>query len=149
MQKVALVTGSSSGIGFETSLALARDGFYTYASMRDTSKDKELLDIARKEDLPIRTIHLDVDDDESIVSAIKEIGRESHRIDVLVNNAGYGQFGCTEDVSVDDFKKQFGTNFFSIVKIIQEVAPIMRSQGSGVIVNILSLIHISEPTRPY
>ena len=140
MQKVALVTGSSSGIGFETSLALARDGFYTYASMRDTSKDKELLDIARKEDLPIRTIHLDVDDDESIVSAIKEIGRESHRIDVLVNNAGYGQFGCTEDVSVDDFKKQFGTNFFSIVKIIQEVAPIMRSQGSGVIVNISSVV---------
>lgn len=140
MQKVALVTGSSSGIGFETSLALARDGFYTYASMRDTSKDKELLDIARKEDLPIRAIHLDVDDDDSIMSAIKEIVGESKRIDVLVNNAGYGQFGCTEDVSVDEFKKQFDTNFFSIVKIIQEVAPIMRSQGSGIIVNVSSVV---------
>jgi short-subunit dehydrogenase len=64
---------------------------------------------------------------------------EGNRIDVLVNNAGYGQFGCTEDVSIDDFRKQFETNFFSIVRIIQEVAPIMRNQKSGIIVNISSV----------
>lgn len=140
MGKVALVTGSSSGIGLETSLALARDGFYTYASMRDTGKGQGLLDAAGKEGLQVRAVRLDVDDEESIVSAVKGIEQESGRIDVLVNNAGYGQFGCTEDVSVGEFRRQFETNFFSIVRIIQEVAPMMRRQGSGTIVNISSVV---------
>ena len=139
MQKVALVTGSSSGIGFETSLALARDGYHTFASMRDTSSGIKLQEIAKKENLPIDVIELDVDKEESIISAVKKTSDEAGRIDVLVNNAGYGQFGCTEDVSLEDFRKQFETNFFSIVRIIQEVAPIMRNQGSGIIVNISSV----------
>ena len=140
MQKVALVTGSSSGIGFETSLALARDGYHTFASMRDVKKSGELEKIAEKENLPIDVIELDVDNEESIVSAIKKVVSDGGRLDVLVNNAGYGQFGCTEDVSIDDFKKQFETNFFSIVRIIQEVSPIMRNQNSGIIVNISSIV---------
>ncbi len=140
MDKIALVTGSSSGIGFETSLALARNGFYTYASMRDTRKGQQLLDVIKKENLAIQIIQLDVDDVESIVSAIKKIEEESGRIDVLVNNAGYGQLGCMEDVSMEEFRRQFDTNFFSIVKIIQQVAPIMRRQGSGTIVNISSVV---------
>ena len=139
MEKVALVTGSSSGIGYETALALARDGYQTFASMRDTSKAIELKKTSEKENLPISVIELDVDNEESIVSAIKKVMSDGNRIDVLVNNAGYGQFGCTEDVSIDDFRKQFETNFFSIVRIIQEVTPIMRKQGSGTIVNISSV----------
>ena len=139
MEKVALVTGSSSGIGYETALALARDGYQTFASMRDTSKAEELKKTSEKENLPISVIELDVDNEESIVSAIKKVMSDGNRIDVLVNNAGYGQFGCTEDVSIDDFRKQFETNFFSIVRIIQEVTPIMRKQGSGTIVNISSV----------
>ena len=139
MDKVALVTGSSSGIGLETALALARDGYHTFASMRDTSKDTELKDAAKKEDLSVDVIELDVDKEESIISAVKTVA-DTGRLDVLVNNAGYGQFGCTEDVSVDDFRKQFETNFFSIVRIIQEVSPIMRKQGSGIIVNISSVV---------
>jgi len=139
MEKVALVTGSSSGIGLETVLALARDGYHTFASMRNTSKAGELENAAKKENLPIEIIELDVDKEESIVSGIKKIIEESGRLDVLVNNAGYGQFGCTEDVSVEDFRKQFETNFFSIVRIVQEVAPIMRNQNSGIIVNISSV----------
>ena len=139
MDKVALVTGSSSGIGLETALALARDGYHTFASMRDTSKDTELKDAAKKEDLSVDVIELDVDKEESIISAIKLVA-DAGRLDVLVNNAGYGQFGCTEDVSVDDFRKQFETNFFSIVRIIQEVSPIMRKQSSGIIVNISSVV---------
>jgi len=140
MNKVALVTGSSSGIGLETALALARDGFDTFASMRDTKKAGELEYAAKKENLKINVIELDVDKEESIISAIKKIMADKGRIDVLVNNAGYGQFGCTEDVSIDDFRKQFETNFFSIVRIIQEVAPIMRNQKSGIIVNISSVV---------
>ncbi|QUC64974.1 SDR family oxidoreductase [Nitrosopumilus sp. K4] len=139
MEKVALVTGSSSGIGFETSLALARDGYHTFASMRDVNKGGKLREIAEKENIPIDIIELDVDKEESITSAIKKTITEGGRIDVVVNNAGYGQFGCTEDVSVDDFRKQFETNFFSIVRIIQEVAPIMRKQNSGIIVNVSSV----------
>jgi NAD(P)-dependent dehydrogenase (short-subunit alcohol dehydrogenase family) len=139
MQKVALVTGSSSGIGLESVLALARDGYHTFASMRNTSKAGELENAAKKENLPIEIIELDVDKEESIVSGIKKVIVDAGRLDVLVNNAGYGQFGCTEDVSVEDFRKQFETNFFSIVRIVQEVAPIMRNQNSGIIVNISSV----------
>ena len=149
MERVALVTGSSSGIGYETALALARDGYNTFASMRDTSKATELTKTADKENLPITVIHLDVDKEDSIVEAIKKVMSDANRIDVLVNNAGYGQFGCTEDVSTDDFRKQFETNFFSVVKIIQEVAPIMRKQGSGIIVNISSVAgRIGLPGSP-
>ena len=140
MDKVALVTGSSSGIGLETSLALAKDGYRTFASMRDTGKAIELQEAAKKENLSIDVIELDVDKEDSIMSAVKKVMSEASRIDVLVNNAGYGQFGCTEDVPIEDFRKQFETNFFSIVRIIQEVAPIMRKQGSGVIVNISSVV---------
>jgi len=140
MEKVALVTGSSSGIGLETVLALARDGYNTFASMRDVGKAGELEHAVKKENLSINVIELDVDKEESIVSAIKKVVADGGRLDVLVNNAGYGQFGCTEDVSIDDFRKQFETNFFSIVRIIQEVAPIMRKQNSGIIVNISSVV---------
>jgi len=103
MEKVALVTGSSSGIGYETSLALARDGYHTFASMRDTSKVEELKKVAEKENLSISVIELDVDKEDSIVNAIKKVMSDGNRIDVLVNNAGYGQFGCAEDVSVGEF----------------------------------------------
>ncbi|MEK0330767.1 MAG: SDR family oxidoreductase [Nitrosopumilus sp.] len=140
MKKVALVTGSSSGIGLETALALARDGYHTFASMRNIEKAGELEYVVKKENLSIDVIELDVDKEESIVSAINKVTTDGGSLDVLVNNAGYGQFGCTEDVSVDDFRKQFETNFFSIVRIIQEVAPIMRKQNSGIIVNISSVV---------
>ncbi|NOQ44884.1 MAG: SDR family NAD(P)-dependent oxidoreductase [Nitrosopumilus sp.] len=149
MEKVALVTGSSSGIGYETALALARDGYHTFASMRDTSKAEELKKTANKENIPITVIELDVDNEASIVEAIKKVMSDANRIDVLVNNAGYVQFGCTEDVSTDDFRKQFETNFFSVVRIIQEVTPIMRKQSSGFIVNISSVAgRIGLPGSP-
>jgi NAD(P)-dependent dehydrogenase (short-subunit alcohol dehydrogenase family) len=139
MEKIALVTGSSSGIGLETVLSLARDGYHTFASMRNIGKAGELEHAAKKENLSVEIIELDVDKEESIVSAIKKVVADGGRLDVLVNNAGYGQFGCTEDISVDDFRKQFETNFFSVVRIIQEVAPIMRKQNSGNIINISSV----------
>ena len=140
MEKVALVTGSSSGIGLETVLSLARDGYYTFASMRNVGKAGELEHAAKKENLSIEIIELDVDKEEAIISAVKKVVTKNGRLDVLVNNAGYGQFGCTEDLTINDFRKQFETNFFSIVRIIQEVAPIMRKQNSGNIINISSVV---------
>ena len=88
MEKVALVTGSSSGIGFETSLALARNGFHTFATMRDLSKDEKIKQVIEKEDLSIEILELDVDSKESVNQAIKIILEKKDRIDVLVNNAG-------------------------------------------------------------
>jgi len=140
MDKVALITGSSSGIGLETSLALAREGYRTFASMRDTTKSTTLEEAAKKEDLKVDVIELDVDNEDAIKSTISKIISDTGRIDVLVNNAGYMFFGVVEDVPLNEFRKQFETNFFSIVRIIQEVAPIMRKQGSGVIVNISSVV---------
>ncbi|MGQ0605789.1 MAG: SDR family oxidoreductase [Candidatus Nitrosotenuis sp.] len=149
MDKVALVTGSSSGIGFETSLSLAREGYHTYASMRDTKKSANIQEIAKKENLSISVIPLDVDKPESIKTAIKQIVTEKKRIDVLVNNAGYGIFGCLEDLTVDELKAQFETNFFSVIRLIQEVAPLMRAQKSGAIVNISSVAgRIGFPGSP-
>jgi NAD(P)-dependent dehydrogenase (short-subunit alcohol dehydrogenase family) len=139
MDKVALVTGCSSGIGFETALALARENYHTYASMRDTKKGSKIQEIAKKENLAITVIALDVDKPESIKSAIKQIISEKKRIDVLVNNAGYGIFGCLEDLTIEELKAQFETNFFAVARLIQEVAPIMRAQKSGTIVNVSSV----------
>ena len=139
MDKVALVTGCSSGIGFETALALARENYHTYASMRDTKKGSKIQEIAKKENLAITVIALDVDKPESIKDVIKQIISEKKRIDVLVNNAGYGFFGCLEDLTIDELKAQFETNFFAVARLIQEVAPIMRAQNSGTIVNVSSV----------
>jgi len=149
MEKVAIVTGSSSGIGYETSLALARDGFYTFATVRNLKKADKILQVAKKENLSIETIQMDVDDEKSINTAIEKVISKKQRIDVLVNNAGWGLFGSVEDVSIKDFRAQFETNLFGIISIIQKVAPIMRKQGSGVIVNISSVAgRIGFPGSP-
>jgi len=149
MEKVAVVTGTSSGIGFETALALAREGYYTYATMRDTKKSDKIKELVQKENLNIDVLELDVDDENSAKTAIQKILDQKQRIDVLVNNAGWGLWGCVEDVSVDEFKAQFDTNFFSIIRLIQEVGPTMRKQGSGTIVNISSVVgRIGFPASP-
>ena len=139
MEKVALVTGSSSGIGYETSLSLAREGYFTYATMRDLEKANTIKKVAQDENLHLKVIELDVDNEDSAENAIKSIIEEKQRIDVLVNNAGWGIWGTAEDVSIEEFREQFETNFFSVVRMIQKVAPVMRKQGTGDIVNISSI----------
>ena len=138
-QQIALVTGSSSGIGFETSLYLARNGIYTYATMRNLSKSKEILDYAKRDNLPLMVLHLDVTDEKSISGAIDKIIAEKNRIDILVNNAGYSLLGPLEQLDINEIKDEFETNFFGIIKLIQSVLPIMRKQGYGRIINISSL----------
>jgi len=149
MEKIALVTGSSSGIGFETALALARENYFTFASMRNTDKADTIQEIAKKENLNLEVIELDVDKEESIKSAVKKIQEQKGRIDVLVNNAGYGLFGCVEDITIQELKAQFETNFFGVVRLIQEISPIMRKLGSGIIVNVSSIAgRIGFPGTP-
>jgi NAD(P)-dependent dehydrogenase (short-subunit alcohol dehydrogenase family) len=139
MTKVGVVTGSSSGIGFETSLLLARNQFRTYATMRNLNKSTELLEIAAKENIPLKVIPLDVNDDASVDNAFDTILNENQRIDVLVNNAGFDMFGSLEELTIDEIRGQFETNFFGVVRATKAVIPTMRKQGSGVIIIVSSI----------
>ena len=138
-QQIALITGSSSGIGLETSLLLARNGIYTFATMRNLSNSKVIQNIARNENLPLKTLSLDVTKKNSIRSAIEKIKSEQDRIDILVNNAGYSLIGALEQLSITEIKHEFETNFFGVINLIQSVLPVMRKQRSGRIINISSL----------
>jgi NAD(P)-dependent dehydrogenase (short-subunit alcohol dehydrogenase family) len=137
-QKVAVVTGSSSGIGHEISLILARNGFTTYATMRNLQKGSDLKSIAEDEKLHLYFAQLDVTDENSVKTAIQTIHNEAGRIDILINNAGYGLTGAFEDLSLNEIKTQYETNVFGLIRTTQEVLPIMRKQRSGMIVNISS-----------
>jgi NAD(P)-dependent dehydrogenase (short-subunit alcohol dehydrogenase family) len=137
-QKVAVVTDSSSGIGFETSLTLARSGFLTYVTMRNLGKGETIKSVAAEEGLPLRVAQLDVTEDRSINDAVHSIISDVGKIDVLVNNAGYGLNGAFEDLAMEEIKAQFETNLFGVIRVTQAVLPIMRKQKSGIIVNISS-----------
>ena len=138
-ENTAVVTGSSTGIGFETSLLLSRSGFYTYATMRDTNKRQIIEKIANKENLPLEVLCLNVDNCLSVKKTIQKILDKSKQIDILVNNAGYGLFGALEDISIGAIKKQFETNLFGAVRTIKEILPIMRKQRNGIIINVSSI----------
>ena len=110
--KVAIVTGSSSGIGYATSIALARNGFHTYTTVRNLGKAKAIEDVAKEEGLPIELMELDVDSDESVDNAIGKIHEKKKRIDVAVNNAGYALVGPLDNPSMEEIRAQFETNLF-------------------------------------
>jgi NAD(P)-dependent dehydrogenase (short-subunit alcohol dehydrogenase family) len=135
---VAVVTGSSSGIGLATSIALARNGYLTYATMRNLAKRDSIQSIADKQHLSIRVVQLDVTDENSIKSAIQSILSEAGRIDLLVNNAGYVLTGAFEDIGINEIKALYETNVFGVIRVTQAVLPIMRKQGLGRIINISS-----------
>ncbi len=133
--RVVLITGCSSpqGIGFATARALGAEGHHVHATVRDHSSDAELR--AGLEDL--LTIHtLDLCDRPGMKAVLEAIVSDHGRIDVLVNNAGYGLIGGIEEVDLCQARESFETNFFGTMALIQEVAPIMRRQGAGHIVNL-------------
>ena len=133
MNKVALVTGASSGIGEATVLRLLRDGYQVYAAARRIERMKPL------ETAGARLIALDLTDDASIVAAIEQIRSEAGRLDALINNAGYGSYGALEDVPLAEGRRQFEVNVFGLARLIQLATPLMRAQRSGRIVNITSI----------
>jgi NAD(P)-dependent dehydrogenase (short-subunit alcohol dehydrogenase family) len=106
--------------------------------MRSPEKDTSIKAAVQKEHLPIRVIQLDVNDDNSVKSAIDHIVSEAGRIDVLVNNAGYSLGGALEDLSMDEIQSQYETNLFGLIRVTQAVIPTMRKQRSGRIINISS-----------
>ena len=134
--KAVLITGCSSGIGKATALRLAarrREGFTIWASARRRESLVEL------EAAGCRTLALDVDDEASLTRAVREVEDAHGAVSVLVNNAGYAQSGAVEAVPMERVRRQFETNVFGLVRLIQLVLPRMRAQGSGRIVNLSSM----------
>ena len=131
--RVALVTGASSGIGEAAALELARRGFTVYGAARRVDR------MARLADRGLHVIEMDVTDDASMTSGVERILREQGRIDVLVNNAGYGSYGALEDVPMEEARRQFEVNVFGLARLTQLVLPQMRARHSGRIVNVSSI----------
>jgi NAD(P)-dependent dehydrogenase (short-subunit alcohol dehydrogenase family) len=139
-QKVALITGTSSGIGRATALALRDAGFFVYATARDENEQGEFSGDG------ITTLELDVTDEESMQSAVRTAEQNNGSIQLLVNNAGYGQYGPIEEIPIDAVREQFETNVFGLLRMCQLVLPGMRRAGGGRIINLSSIA--GEITQP-
>ncbi len=131
-KEVILITGASSGIGYESAIALKNKGYIVYGAARRMDKLSSL----QKQGVNI--ISLDVTNEESMVNCIKVISEKEGGIDILVNNAGYGSYGAVEDVEIEEAKKQVDVNLFGLARMTQLVLPYMRSQNKGKIINISS-----------
>jgi len=140
-QKVAVVTGASSGIGLLTAVELARSGFRVVATMRNPSKRTRLDEAAAVAHVNqnIDVIRLDVTEFDSHSAFIADVVNKYSRLDVLVNNAGFSMAGFAEDCSFEELREQFETNFFGAVSMTKAVLPIMRRQGSGHIIQVSSI----------
>lgn len=139
-QPIAIVTGASSGFGLLTTLELAKAGFQVIATMRNKAKADELLKEAQRLTLQSNLIihELDVTSESSVeqlAALIKSIGR----VDVLVNNAGYAGAGFVEEITMEEYRKQFDTNFFGVIAVTKTVIPFMRRQRKGKIINVSSI----------
>jgi NAD(P)-dependent dehydrogenase (short-subunit alcohol dehydrogenase family) len=135
---IALVTGTSSGIGQATAIALARRGHKVYAAMRNLGASRDLLRAAG-EGLSIAPIEMDVDQNDSVSQAIGSLLEAEGRVDILVNNAGVGVGGAIEETPLEEFRRAMETNFFGALRCTQAVLPMMRTQRGGCIVNISSV----------
>lgn len=138
---IAIVTGTSTGIGQSAAIALARAGFVVYAGMRNLDKSEPLKAVAADEKVRILPIRLDVDDDASVDEAIAGVLKAEGRVDLLVNNAGLGGVShAVEEVSLAEFREVMETNFFGALRCAKAVIPGMRLQKSGCIINVSSLM---------
>jgi NAD(P)-dependent dehydrogenase (short-subunit alcohol dehydrogenase family) len=133
MDRVALVTGASSGIGEQTVLQLLDAGFTVYAAARRVER------MAGLADRGAHVLGMDVTAEESVAAGIERIAAEGGGVDVLVNNAGYGSYGAVEDVSIDEARRQFEVNLFGLARLVQLVTPGMRERRYGRIVNVSSI----------
>ena len=133
MTKVILVTGASSGIGFDAAEAFARQGHRVYAAARRVERMEPL------KALGVVPLRMDVTDEASLEAGVRTVLEAEGRIDALVNNAGYGYFGAIENVPLEEARRQLEVNVFGLARLCQLVIPSMREQGSGRIVNISSV----------
>lgn len=131
--KVILITGASTGLGLVTGEKLVKQGYKVYGTSRDIKKFDEMIKVG------INPIRLDVTSDESCNDCIKEIIEKEGKIDILINNAGYGSYGPIENVSIEEAKNQLEVNVFGLVRMTKLVIPYMRQKKSGKIINVSSV----------
>ncbi|HKW63460.1 MAG TPA: SDR family oxidoreductase [Candidatus Acidoferrum sp.] len=141
--QVVLITGTSSGFGRLIAETLARKKFYVFATMRNTktrnaAAARELEQLARRESLNLQALELDVTQDASVEQAVNEVVTKCGRIDVLVNNAGYGIMDLSETVTVAQAQRQLDVNFFGVLRMNRAVLPVMKRQGNGLLLHISS-----------
>ena len=132
-KKVILITGASSGIGFDAAQTLARQGHTVYAAARRVEKMEPLQSDG------VKVMRMDVTDSASMAEGVKTVLDAEGRIDVLVNNAGYGYFGAVENVTMEEARRQVEVNVFGLAELCKLVLPVMRKQGSGRIINTSSI----------
>lgn len=133
MKKVALISGASAGIGKQTAKILSQNGYTVYAAARRIERMNDLLQSG------IKLLKMDVTNDDSMVNGMNEIIKTEGRIDVLINNAGFGQYGAVEEVSMKDARYQLEVNVIGLARLTQLCIPYMRKQQAGKIVNITSI----------
>ena len=136
---IALVTGTSSGIGLAAAVRLAHDGHRVFASMRDLSRSGDLEAAASAAGVDVELVALDVCNDDSVASAVEHVVSVAGTVDVLVNNAGVSGGGPVELTDLDTYRWNMEANYFGVIRCIQAVLPAMRERGSGAIVTVSSL----------
>jgi NAD(P)-dependent dehydrogenase (short-subunit alcohol dehydrogenase family) len=142
-QQVVLITGASSGFGRLIAETLARKNYQVFATMRNVNSRnaaaaREIRELAGRESLSLQTLELDVTDDASVDRAVNEVTTRCGRIDVLVNNAGYGIMDLAESVTLAQAQRQFDTNFFGVLRMNRAVLPAMKRRGSGLLLHVSS-----------
>lgn len=142
-EKVVLITGTSSGFGRLIAEKLARKKYHVFATMRDVkgrnaAVAREIAELAKRESLSLQTLDLDVTSDSSVERAVSKVVLECSRVDVLVNNAGYGVMDLSETVTTAQAQRQFDTNFFGVLRMNRAVVPTMKRQKSGLLLHVSS-----------
>lgn len=137
--RTVLITGGTDGLGRAAAVLLAERGYYVRAGGRDPGKLESLDRLARERNLPLRAMELDVCSDASIDKCVSDIERDGSSVDVLINNAGIVILAAMEEISVDDLRKQYETNVFGAIRMVQRVLPEMRRRRRGRIINMSSL----------
>ncbi|CAN5207278.1 oxidoreductase [soil metagenome] len=141
MKKVVLITGCSSGFGYGMAIKFAESGYLTFASVRNLKSEgaKHLAKIAEENGLSLEIIPIDVTDQKSILKGVSSITKKVGRIDILINNAGYGYLGTIEETPIEDIESLYQTNILGVIRMVQAVIPVMRKKSSGLIINFSSI----------
>jgi NAD(P)-dependent dehydrogenase (short-subunit alcohol dehydrogenase family) len=137
--RTVLITGGTDGLGKAMALLLAHRGYHVFAAGRSAEKRAELDRVAAEKRMPLETLELDVTADASVQRAVKAVLQKFGHIDVLINNAGVAYVGTVEDLTLEDWHRQFETNFFGVIRVTQAVIPHMRERNKGRIVLISSV----------
>ena len=146
--QTVLITGATDGLGKAAALLLAERGYRVFAAGRSSDKRAQLDALAKEKHLPLETMQMDVCDDASVQTAIASIYQKAGALDVLINNAGFVQVGAVEDLRLEDWRRQFETNFFGVIRVTQAVLPRMRERRKGRILMMSSVSgFVTPPTQ--